>query len=89
MPGSGRQIPYDLTYNWKLIHKTNKQAKQNQRHGNKEQTDSNQRDGGEGQWGKEGEGSSRNMYKGHMEKAHGGGFKGGRQGWVGWGAVVW
>ena len=44
-PGSGRQIPYDLTYNWKLIHKTNKQAKQNQRHGNKEQTDSDQKGG--------------------------------------------
>ena len=26
-PGSERQIPYDLTYKWKLINKTNKQAK--------------------------------------------------------------
>ena len=42
-PGSERQIPYDLIYKWKLINKTNKQAKYNQRHGNKEQTDSNQR----------------------------------------------
>ena len=25
-PGSERQIPYDLTYKWKLINKTNKQA---------------------------------------------------------------
>ena len=39
-------------------------------------------DGGEGQWGEEGEGSSRNMYKGHMDKANGGRFKGERQGWV-------
>ena len=45
-PGSERQIPYDLTYMWNLINKTNKQAKHNQRHGNKEQIDSNQR--GEG-----------------------------------------
>ena len=29
-----------------------------------------------------GEGPARNMYKGHMDKAKGGGFKGGRQGWV-------
>ena len=26
------QIPYDLTYKWNLINKTNKQAKYNQRH---------------------------------------------------------
>ena len=31
-PGSKRQIPYDLTYKWNLINKTNKQAKYNQRH---------------------------------------------------------
>ena len=47
-PGSERQIPYDLTYKWNLINKTNNQAKQNQRHGNKEQTDSNQRGVGRG-----------------------------------------
>ena len=41
-----RQIPYDLTYKWNLINKTNKPAKQNQRHGNKEQNDSDQRGGG-------------------------------------------
>ena len=64
------------------INKTNKQAKYNQRHGNKEQTDSIQGEGGEGKWGKIGEGSSRNMYKGHMDEAIGGRFKGGRQGWV-------
>ena len=27
-----RQIPYNLTYEWNLIKKTNKQAKYNQRH---------------------------------------------------------
>ena len=41
-PGSERQIPYGVTYKWNLINKTNKQAKDNQRHLNKEQTDSNQ-----------------------------------------------
>ena len=40
------EVPYDLTYKWNLINKTNKQAKCNQRHGNKEQTNSNQRRGG-------------------------------------------
>ena len=29
-------MPYDLTYNWNLMDKTNKWAKKNQRHGNKE-----------------------------------------------------
>ena len=31
-PGSEGQIPYDLTFNWNLTNKTNKQAKYNQRH---------------------------------------------------------
>ena len=53
-----RQIQYDLTYRKNLMNTTNKQAKQNQRHGNKEQTDSDQSWGGGGQWGKEGERSS-------------------------------
>ena len=44
--GGERQIPYDITYKWDLINKTNKQAKYNQRHWNKKQTDSNQRGGG-------------------------------------------
>ena len=47
-PDSERQIPYDLTYKWKLINKTNKHAKYNQRHWIKEQTDSNQRGEGRG-----------------------------------------
>ena len=29
-------MPYDLTYKWDLSNKTNKQAKYNQRHGNKD-----------------------------------------------------
>ena len=33
-PGSERQIPYDITFKWNLINKTNKQAKYNQRHWN-------------------------------------------------------
>ena len=47
-PGGEKQIPYDLTYKWNLIYKTNKQAKYNQIHWNWEQTDSNQRGGGRG-----------------------------------------
>ena len=42
-PGGKRQIPYDVTYKENLINETNKQVKYNQRHWNKEQTDSNQR----------------------------------------------
>ena len=45
-PGGKRQIPYDLTFNWNIINKTNKQAKYNQRHWNWEKADSDQR--GEG-----------------------------------------
>ena len=67
-PGSERQIPYDLTYKWNLINKTNKQTKYNQRHGNKEQVDSDQMWGGKRMMGKVGEGSSKNMYKGPMDK---------------------
>ena len=44
-PGGERQIPYDLTCKWNLTNKTKKQAKQNQRLGNKDQTDSDQRGG--------------------------------------------
>ena len=35
-----------------------------------------------------GDGSSRNMYKGPMDKAKRGRFNGGRWGWVGWGTMV-
>ena len=31
-PGGEGQIPYDLTFNWNIINKTNKQTKYNQRH---------------------------------------------------------
>ena len=47
-PDSERQISYDLIYKWNLINKTIKQAKYNQRHWNKKQTDSNQRGRGGG-----------------------------------------
>ena len=47
-PGGERQILYDLTCKWNLINKTNKQAKYNQRHWNKEETESNQRGGERG-----------------------------------------
>ena len=74
-PGGERQIAYDLTYKWKLINKTNKQAKYNQRHWNKDSvtdSDSNQRGGWERIMGEKGEGFSRNVYKGHIDKAKGG-----------------
>ena len=44
--------------------------------------------GEKGQWGKIGEGPSRNIYKGHMDKAKGGAFEGGRWRWVEQGGVV-
>ena len=83
-PGSERQIPYDLTYKWNLINKGNKQAKYNQKHWNKEQTDSNQR--GRGRRGWEGKGGrvAKNMSKGYMDKTKGGTDGG----WVGQGKVV-
>ena len=87
-PGSERQTQYDLTYKWNLINKTNKRTKYNQRHWNKEQTDSNQRGGGRRITGKKEEGPSRNMYKGHRDKTKGGRFKGRRWGWVRQEAVV-
>ena len=64
------------------MNKTNKQAKYNQRHGNKEKPDSNQRRKGRGIIG---EGTSRNMYKGHLDKAEEGKFEDGRKEWVGQG----
>ena len=33
-PGSEGEIPYDLTFNWNMINKREKQAKYNQRHRN-------------------------------------------------------
>ena len=56
--GGERQIPCNLTYKWNLMNKKIKWAKYNQRHGNKEQTDSDQREEGRGITGKEGEGPS-------------------------------
>ena len=61
-PGGERQMPYDHTYKWNLMNKTNKWAKWNQRHGNKEQTDSDQREGVGGCQEEEGEGSSQRTY---------------------------
>ena len=70
-PGSERQIPYDLTSKWNLINKTSKQAKYNQRHWNKEQTDSNQR-GEEDNGGKKGKGHQRTCIKDHGQSQSGG-----------------
>ena len=60
----------------------------NQRHWNKEQTDSNQRGGGREITGKERKRSSRNVCKWSMDKAKGGRNEGGRWAWVGRGKVV-
>ena len=66
-PGGERQIRYDLTYKWNLMNKTNKWAKYNQRHGNNEQSDSEQRGVVRGITGEiRGRFWSRNMYKGPM-----------------------
>ena len=76
-------MPYDLTCKWNLINKTNKQAKKSQRHGNKEETDSEQSWGrgimGKG-WGRV---ESRNRYKGPMAKDNGLEIVFGSRGWIG------
>ena len=46
-PGGETQIPYDLTYKWNLINKTNKQSKYNQKHWSKEQLTVTRGEGGE------------------------------------------
>ena len=68
-PGSERQIPYDLTYKWNLINKTNNQAKYNQKHWNKEQTDSNQSRGGRGIMEEKRGRTIKEQYKGQTDKA--------------------
>ena len=69
--------------------KTNKQTKYNQRHRNKEETNSNKRGGGRGIRGKEGEGFSRNMYERPMDKDPGErGIECRRWGWVERGRVM-
>ena len=71
-PVGERQIPYNLTYKWNLINKTNKQEKYNQKHWNKEQTDSNQSRGGKGiireNRGRDNRGRS---IKEHVQMTHG------------------
>ena len=70
-----KEITYDLTYKWNLIHKTNKQAKYNQRCGNKEQTDSNQRGAGRDRHNR---GKKRKVQaKKHQQRTHGNGQRGG------------
>ena len=81
--GSERQIPYDLTCKWNLINKTNKQAKYNQRHWNKEQTDSNQK-GRRGITGKMRKGCQVTCIKDTWTKPKAGRIEGGRWGWLGW-----
>ena len=61
-----QKLPYDLTYKWNLMNKTSKQTKQNQRHRNKEQTDSDKRGGGVDKGGKKGKGKG----KEHEQRIH-------------------
>ena len=67
-----KEIPYDFTYKWNLINKTNKQGKYNQRHGNKEQIDSNQRGEGKERTGKKGKDRQGTCIKGPWTKTMGG-----------------
>ena len=63
-----------------MIQQNRQASKKNQRHGDKEQSDSKQKGVRRGIMGKEGEGSSRNMRKGPTEKVNsggGGGLNGG------------
>ena len=65
-PGSEGQIPYEITFNWNLVNKMNKQAKYNQKHWNWEQADTDQRGEGRDKGGK-GWRVYKNNYKGHMD----------------------
>ena len=81
---SRSQMPYDLTYEWNLINRTNKQAKSNRRHGNKEQTDSNQRERGRRITGqRKGKSHQGTCIKDPWTKPKGVRIEGGR--WGGWG----
>ena len=57
---------YDLTFKWNLINKTNKQVNYNRDIEIKNKLTVAR---GQGDTGEKGEGSSRNMHKGHMDKA--------------------
>ena len=85
-PGSERQIPHDLTYKWNLINKTNRWAKYNQRHWNKEQTE---RRGEEDNRGKKVKGHQGTCMRNPWAKSKDGRIEGGRWGWMGWGRVGW
>ena len=86
-PGGERQIPYDLTYKWKLINKTNKQAKYFQRHWNKEQTEKGEEEGND--MGTEGKGHKWTCIKDPWTKPKGGRIEGRRWEWVGRGKWWW
>ena len=68
-PVGERQIPWDPTYKWNLINKTNKQANITRDIKIKNKLIVTRGVGRREQWQKEGEGPSRNMYKGPMDKA--------------------
>ena len=86
-PGVEGQIPYDLTFNWNIINRRKKQTKYNQRHWNKEQSDSNQRGGGRGIIWDHGGGHQGTCMKGTRIKPKGVGLRvGSGHGWS-WGAL--
>ena len=82
-------MSYDLTCKWNLINKTNKGAKYNERMEIKNKLAMTRGEGGEDNR-KEGEVSSRNMYKGPTDKDNrvGGKIECGRLGWVEWRRVM-
>ena len=63
-----RQIPYDLTYKWNLINKTNKQNITRDIEIKNKLTVTRREVEGDNKGDEEGDLSSRNMYKGHMVK---------------------
>ena len=86
--GSERQIPYDLTYKWNLINKTNKQAKYNQRHGHKNKLTVTRGERGDDR-AKKGKG----QLKEHIQRTYGqeqrrGGLNVGEWVWAGQGRVI-
>ena len=57
-PGSERQIPYDLTYKWNLINKTNRKQNRNRDIEIKNKLLVTKGEGGEGEWEEIGDGIS-------------------------------
>ena len=80
--GNERQIPYDLTYKWILINKTNKQNR-TETLKLRTVTRGEMGDDNGGRMGCQG-----TCIKDTWTKPKGDRIKGGRWGWLGWGGVV-